>query len=86
VTPEKLDQVDRAEDALRELGYRQLRVRHHGDLARIELAPDEMPRALDPEQLRTMSEALHALGFKFVSLDLDGYRTGSLNELLEIES
>jgi len=85
VTPEKLEQVDRAEDALRELGYRQLRVRHHGDLARIELAPDEMPRALDPDQLRTMSEALHALGFKFVSLDLDGYRMGSLNELLEIE-
>jgi len=86
VTPERLQQVDRAEDALRELGYRQLRVRHHGDLARIELAPDEMPRALDPDQLRAMSGALHALGFKFVSLDLDGYRTGSLNELLEIQS
>jgi uncharacterized protein len=86
VTAERLEQVDRAEDALRELGYQQLRVRHHGELARIELAPDEMPRALDPEALRSMSVALHALGFKFVSLDLDGYRTGSLNELLEIES
>jgi uncharacterized protein len=82
VTPDKLRQIDRAEDALRELGYRQVRVRHHGDLARIELAKDELPRALELGELQRMSRALHDLGFRWVSLDLDGYRTGSLNEIL----
>lgn len=85
VTAEKLEQIDRAEDALRELGYRQVRVRHHGDLARIELAPDELPRALDPGEAQRMSAALHGAGFRWVSLDLDGYRTGSLNEVIQIE-
>jgi uncharacterized protein len=85
VTPEKLRQIDRAEDALRALGYRQLRVRHHGDLARVELAREEMPRALEPERLREISRALHDAGFRWVSLDLDGYRTGSANEVLQIE-
>ena len=85
VTPEKLRQIDRAEDALRELGFRQLRVRHHGDLARIELAPAEMSGIVFGDQLRRMSRALHDLGFKYVALDLDGYRTGSLNEVLVIE-
>ena len=84
VTPEKLAQIDRAEDALRVLGYRQLRVRHHGDLARVELARDEMPRALAPEALRAISRALHDAGFRWVSLDVDGYRTGSANEVLQI--
>jgi uncharacterized protein len=84
VTPAKLSQIDRAEDALRNLGFRQLRVRHHGDLARIEIAADEIGRALDPEMTRRMSRALHDLGFRWVSLDLDGYRTGSLNEVLQI--
>lgn len=85
VTPEKLRQIDRAEDALRALGYRQLRVRHHGDLARVELAREEMPRALSPDALRAISRALHDAGFRWVSLDLDGYRTGSANEVLQIE-
>ncbi len=84
VTPEKLRQIDRAEDALRDLGFRQVRVRHHGDLARIEIAADELSRALDPGEARRMSRALHELGFRWVSLDLDGYRTGSLNEVLQI--
>jgi uncharacterized protein len=84
VTPSKLAQIDRAEDALRELGFSQVRVRHHGDLARIELSPDELPRALDPVQVREMSRRLHALGFRWVSLDLDGYRQGALNEVLQI--
>ena len=84
VTPEKLAQIDRAEDALRALGYRQLRVRHHGDLARVELAREEMPRALDPDALREISRALHDAGFRWVSLDVDGYRTGSANEVLQI--
>ena len=85
VTEDKLRQIDRAEDALRALGYRQVRVRHHGDLARIELAPDELARALDPEQARALSQAVHAQGFRWVSLDLDGYRTGSLNEVIQID-
>ena len=85
VTPEKLRQIDRAEDALRKLGFRQVRVRHHGDLARIELAPDELGASVDTARMRLMSKALHDLGFRYVALDLDGYRTGSLNEVLVIE-
>jgi uncharacterized protein len=85
VTAEKLRQIDLAEDALRELGYRQVRVRHHGDLARIELAPDELARALDSGEAGRLSKAVHEAGFRWVSLDLDGYRTGSLNEVLQIE-
>jgi uncharacterized protein len=84
VTPEKLAQIDRAEDALRALGYRQLRVRHHGDLARVELAREEMPRALAPDALRAISRALHDAGFRWVALDVDGYRMGSANEILQI--
>ena len=85
VTPEKLSQIDAAEDALRKLGFRQVRVRHHGALARVELATDELPRALDPDTARAISRAVHAHGFRWVALDLDGYRTGSLNEILQIE-
>jgi uncharacterized protein len=85
VTPGKLAQIDRAEDALRALGYRQLRVRHHGDLARVELARDELERALSPAALRAISRAVHEAGFRWVSLDVDGYRQGSANEVLQIE-
>jgi len=74
--------IDKAEMVLKQLGFRQVRVRHHGDVARIEIAEDEMLRALDPEMTRRMSTALKALGFKYVTLDLEGYRTGSLNEAL----
>ena len=84
VTPEKLAQIDRAEDALRALGYRQLRVRHHGDLARVELAREELPRALSPDALREIGRRVHAAGFRWVSLDVDGYRSGSTNEILQI--
>ena len=82
VTIEKLSMVDKAEIALKQLGFRQVRVRHHGDVARIEVAEDEMTRALDPNMARLMSRALKEVGFKFVTLDLEGYRTGSLNEAL----
>lgn len=82
VTIEKLSMVDRAESALRRSGFRQVRVRHHGDVARIEVSEEEMPRALNPEMAARMSSALKALGFKFVTLDLEGYRMGSLNEAL----
>ena len=80
VTIGKLSMIDKAEIALKQLGFRQVRVRHHGDVARIEVAEAEMPRALDPEMTKRMSEALKSLGFKYVALDLEGYRTGSLNE------
>jgi uncharacterized protein len=79
VTIEKLSAVDRAEQALRRLGFRQVRVRHHGEIARIEVAEEEMPRALNLETASKMSFELKALGFKFVALDLEGYRSGSLN-------
>ena len=84
VTPAKLRQIDAAEDALRGLGFAQLRVRHHGDVARIELAPEELARALDPEKARLVARAVRDCGFRYVALDLDGYRTGSLNEVLQI--
>jgi uncharacterized protein len=82
VTIEKLSMIDKAEMALKQFGFRQVRVRHHGDVARIEIAVDELPRALDPDMARRMSEALKSLGFKYVTLDLEGYRIGSLNEAL----
>jgi uncharacterized protein len=82
VTIGKLSMVDKAEIALKQLGFRQVRVRHHGDIARIEVAEDEMSRALHPEMAQRMSMALKSLGFKYVALDLEGYRTGSLNESL----
>ena len=82
VTIGKLSMVDRAEMALKRLGFRQVRVRHHGDVARIEVAEDDMERALHSEMAQRMSTALKSLGFKYVALDLEGYRTGSLNEAL----
>ena len=82
VTIEKLSMVDRAEIALKSLGFRQVRVRHHGDVARIEIAEEEMPRALNQQMAARMSGALKAIGFKYVTLDLEGYRTGSLNEAI----
>lgn len=84
VTPERLRQVELGEEALRGLGFRQVRLRHHGDVARIEVDPAELPRALDPAMARRISDAVRPLGFRWVSLDLDGYRTGSLNEGLGI--
>jgi uncharacterized protein len=84
VTPERLRQVDEGEERLRELGFRQVRVRHHGPLARVEVAPEELPRALDPAMASRIAAALKPLGFRWVSLDLEGYRTGSLNEVLPL--
>ncbi|HST20298.1 MAG TPA: TIGR00268 family protein, partial [Blastocatellia bacterium] len=83
VTIGKLSMVDKAEIALKQLGFRQVRVRHHGDVARIEIAEEEMLRALDLNTAQRMAEALKAIGFKYVALDLEGYRTGSLNEALK---
>jgi len=84
VTIERLGQVERGEEILRELGFRQLRLRHHGELARIEIDPRELPRALDPTMAKRIVDRIKPLGFRYVSLDLEGYRTGSLNEVLQI--
>lgn len=85
VTPEALAMVERGEDALRELGFRQFRVRHHGDIARIEIAREEMARAMTPEMAAQFSRVFKGLGFKFVTLDLEGFRSGSMNALLTPE-
>jgi len=80
VTVEKLQQIDRAEQFLRTVGFRQVRVRHHGEIARIEVAPEEMPRFFENNLNAKVAAALKAIGFKYVALDLQGYRSGSLNE------
>lgn len=85
VTVERLGQVERGEDRLRGLGFRQVRLRHHGELARVEVDPSELERALDPAMAKRIVEALKPLGFRYVSLDLEGYRLGSLNEVLQIQ-
>ena len=86
VTPERLAQVEEGEERLRALGFRQVRLRHHGEIARVEIAPEELDRALDPVMGSRIRDAIKPLGFDFVALDLEGYRTGSLNTgLLQVE-
>ncbi|HET7893458.1 MAG TPA: ATP-dependent sacrificial sulfur transferase LarE [Candidatus Sulfotelmatobacter sp.] len=85
VTREALDVVERGEDAIRALGFRQFRVRHHGDIVRIEIAREELERALDPAMAAQFTAIFKALGFKFVTLDLEGFRSGSMNALLPLE-
>lgn len=82
VTPERLSLVEKGEAALRQLGFRQFRVRLHDKLARVEVAADELQRALQPEMAAAISQTLKAAGFTYVTLDLEGYRQGSLNETL----
>src|SRR5580700_777545 len=84
VTPELMDRVDRAESGLRDLGFRQFRVRAHGELARIEFAPDELSRGLEPAMTRQILAGVKQAGFAMVTIDLEGYRQGSLNSLLKI--
>jgi uncharacterized protein len=86
VTPERLLQVERGEERLRAMGFRQVRLRHHGQMARVEIATDELARALEPEMALAIVSAIKPLGFRWVSLDLEGYRSGSLNEVLGISS
>jgi uncharacterized protein len=85
VTREALSTVERGEDAIRALGFRQFRVRHHGEIVRIEIAGDELPRALSSEMAAEFARIFKALGFKFVTLDLEGFRSGSMNALLSAE-
>lgn len=82
VTLEKLRMIDRGEEILRGLGFRQFRVRHHGDVARIEFAREEMPRALSVEMFDVLGREFRQLGFLYVSVDVQGYRSGALNDVL----
>jgi uncharacterized protein len=86
VTPEALQVVEQGEEALRQMGFRQFRVRHHGDIVRIEIAREEMPRALTPEMAIEFTRIFKALGFSYVTLDLEGFRSGSMNALLPVET
>ena len=81
VTPEALKQVELGEEALHGLGFRQCRVRHHGEMVRIEIAAGELAKALDLDMARRLTAVFKGLGFKFVTLDLEGYRQGSFNIL-----
>ncbi len=85
VTREVLEQVERAEESMRQLGFRELRVRHHGELARVEIARNELPRALSMEMLDAITAALRQAGFQYVTLDCTGFRSGSLNAILPAE-
>ena len=82
LTPEILKQIDAAENLLRELGFSQFRIRHHGDMARIELLPTEMQAMMDVAMRRKVVEGLQQIGYAYAALDLRGYRTGSMNEIL----
>ena len=82
VTAEALSVIERGEDALRGMGFKQFRVRHHGEIVRIEIAREELPRALTEEMAREFTAIFKGLGFKFVTLDLEGFRSGSMNQLL----
>ena len=82
VTVETVKTVETGEERVKELGFRQFRVRYHGEMVRLEIAPDELPRALTVEMARRFTEVFKGLGFRYVTLDLEGYRQGSLNEVL----
>jgi uncharacterized protein len=82
ITPEKLERVDRGEEALREMGFRIFRVRHHEETVRLEFGPEDLIKALNPETASRLTRIFKGLGYKYVTLDLEGYRTGSLNEVI----
>jgi uncharacterized protein len=82
ITPEKLNMIDRAETFLLGLGFRQVRVRHHGDIARIEVGGEERAKFFDEGVMESVDRALREIGYAYVALDLKGYRTGSMNEVL----
>jgi uncharacterized protein len=83
ITRDKLKRIERAEDAVGKLGIRQLRVRDHGNMARIEVSPEDIPRLAEPEFRGLLVELVKESGYKYVCLDLEGYRTGAMNEALK---
>ncbi len=86
VTRDVLQRIEEGEELLRSLGYRQFRVRSHGELARIEIAREELPQALSMDLMAKLSKGFKAIGFKYVALDCEGYRSGSMNAVLPVES
>lgn len=86
VTREALSAVEHGEEALHHLGFRQVRVRHHGEIARLEIAREELPRAMTMEMAAELTRIFKALGFSYVTLDLEGFRSGSMNVLLPLQS
>jgi uncharacterized protein len=85
VTREVLEQIEKSEDSLRTLGFREFRVRHHGDLARVEIARAELPRALAIDTFDAISAALRQAGYQYVTIDTAGFRSGSLNSVIPAE-
>ncbi|HXS76626.1 MAG TPA: ATP-dependent sacrificial sulfur transferase LarE [Terracidiphilus sp.] len=85
VTREVLEQIERGEESMRQLGFREFRVRHHGEIARVEISRSEMPRAMNMEMMDTIAAELRKAGFKYVTLDCTGFRSGSLNAVLPAE-
>jgi uncharacterized protein len=85
ITEEKLRMVDKGEEALREMGYRVFRVRHHEEMVRLEFGPEDLVRVMNPESASRLTRLFKGIGYKYVTLDLEGYRTGSLNEVLVTE-
>jgi len=85
VTIERLRTVDRGEEILREFGFREFRVRHHDQLVRLEIAPEEFSRVLDREVIDRLAQRFRELGFRYVTLDLHGYRSGAMNEVLRLQ-
>ena len=83
ITSETLKRIERSEDFLRSLGFHQIRVRDHGYVARIEIGEDEIDLILKPERRKSISETLRSLGYKYISLDLEGYKSGSMNRILD---
>jgi uncharacterized protein len=82
ITEEKLRVVDRGEEALREMGFRIFRVRHHDEMVRLEFGPEDLVRALNVETAAALTRLFKGLGYRYVALDLEGYRSGSANEVL----
>lgn len=86
VSVERLSKIERGEEFLRELGLKKFRVRHHDELVRLEIAPEEMERVLPKEVIEKLAEQFRSLGFRYVTLDLHGYRSGAMNEVLDKNS
>jgi uncharacterized protein len=84
VTIENVKTVEAGEEHIKALGFRQFRVRFHGEIVRIEIAREEMPKALTVEMAQRFTAIFKALGFRYVTLDLEGYRQGSMNEVLNV--
>ncbi|HYX68078.1 MAG TPA: TIGR00268 family protein, partial [Terriglobales bacterium] len=85
VTREVLAVIEQGEDELRALGFRQFRVRHHGETVRLEIAPDELPKALTPAMTASFTRIFKGLGYTYVTLDLEGFRSGSMNAVLPVK-